>query len=98
MDPPLAEVSGFAFNVRAELPTWLISPTWVLRLIRSFPPSVCAVNSPLSYMVATEPSAETILPDKRDCAYALVTYSWSWKLLVAVSFLTSLAESGICTY
>ena len=90
-------MSGFDFKVRAEFPTWLISPTYVLRLILSFPPSVCAVNSPLSCIVATEPSAETILPDKRDWAYALVMYSWSWKLSTEMSFLTSLAESGICT-
>jgi hypothetical protein len=97
IEPPPAEISGFAFKVRAEFPTWLISPTYVFKFILSFPPAVCAVKRPLSYMVACEPSAETILPDKRDWAYALVTYSWSWKLLVAVSFLTSLAESGIYT-
>jgi len=97
IEPPPAEISGFAFKVRAEFPTWLISPTYVFKFILSFPPAVCAVKRPLSYIVATEPSAETILPDKRDWAYALVTYSWSWKLLVAVSFLTSLAESGIYT-
>jgi hypothetical protein len=27
----------------------------------------------------------------------LVMYSWSWKLSTEMSFLTSLAESGICT-
>ena len=96
-DPPLADMSGFDFKVKAEFPTWLISPTYVFKFILSFPPAVCAVKRPLSYIVATEPSADIIDPDKRDYAYAFVMYSWSWKLRTEISLRVSLAVSGICT-